>query len=126
MASVSHSFVSPTQCVSGRGAPSVRHNGGDLGDRSVSGGVPGRGRGSYPSLPAALPPEPPRMRRVVIPLVVLAALPAAVTADWPQFRGPTAQGHADKADPPVTWGPKKNVRWRTEVPGSGWSSPVIV
>ncbi|MBN9520175.1 PQQ-binding-like beta-propeller repeat protein [bacterium] len=58
-------------------------------------------------------------------LVALVAVPAAGLADWPQFRGPTAQGHADKADPPVTWGPKKNVRWRTEVAGTGWSSPVV-
>ncbi len=66
------------------------------------------------------------MRRLVFPLVALVAVPAVVTADWPQFRGPTAQGHAGKANPPVTWGPKQNVRWRTEIAGSGWSSPVVV
>jgi outer membrane protein assembly factor BamB len=66
------------------------------------------------------------MTRLVLPFLALAAVPAAGLADWPQFRGPTAQGHADKADPPVSWGPQKNVRWRTEIPGSGWSSPVVV
>ncbi|MFO0799108.1 MAG: PQQ-binding-like beta-propeller repeat protein [Gemmataceae bacterium] len=65
------------------------------------------------------------MSRLAFPLLALAALPVAASADWPQFRGPTAQGHADKADPPVTWSPTKNVRWRTPIAGSGWSSPVV-
>jgi outer membrane protein assembly factor BamB len=66
------------------------------------------------------------MPRLAFPLLALTAVPVAASADWPQFRGPAAQGHADKADPPVAWGPKTNVRWRTEVAGSGWSSPVVV
>ncbi|HYH67937.1 MAG TPA: PQQ-binding-like beta-propeller repeat protein [Urbifossiella sp.] len=65
------------------------------------------------------------MPRLAFPFLALVALPVAASADWPQFRGPSAQGHADKADPPVTWGPKENVRWRTPVAGSGWSSPVV-
>lgn len=44
--------------------------------------------------------------------------------DWPEFRGPTAQGHyAGKL--PVTWSEDKNIAWKVEVPGKGWSSPVI-
>lgn len=66
------------------------------------------------------------MPRLVYPLLAaLAGVPAAATADWAQFRGPTAQGHAPAADPPVAWDAKKNVRWRTEVAGVGWSSPVV-
>lgn len=55
------------------------------------------------------------------------ALAAALTAgaDWFQFRGPDAQGHADGKNPPTTWGPAANVTWRKELPGSGWSSPVV-
>lgn len=44
--------------------------------------------------------------------------------DWPEFRGPTGQGHyAGKL--PVTWGEKQNIAWSVELPGKGWSSPVI-
>jgi outer membrane protein assembly factor BamB len=57
--------------------------------------------------------------------LTLALALALRAADWPQFRGPTAQGHAPDADPPVSWSPDKNVRWRTELPGLGWSSPVV-
>ena len=47
-------------------------------------------------------------------------------ADWPQFRGPTGQGIASDAAPPIVWSPEKNVTWRTPIPGSGWSSPIVI
>ncbi len=50
---------------------------------------------------------------------------AAIGADWSQFRGPTGQGHAEGSHPPTVWGPDKNVKWRTELAGNGWSSPVV-
>jgi outer membrane protein assembly factor BamB len=66
----------------------------------------------------------PRLLLLSSLTLTLALTPSA--ADWPQFRGPTQQGHADAgADPPTEWGPGKNVAWRTEVPGQGWSSPVV-
>lgn len=43
--------------------------------------------------------------------------------DWPQFRGPTGDGHAPGAEPPVTWSEEENVAWKTAIPGRGWSSP---
>src|SRR5258706_16371260 len=44
--------------------------------------------------------------------------------DWPLFRGPNA-GVSDGQNLPVTWGTKTNVTWSIEVPGRGWSSPII-
>ncbi len=44
---------------------------------------------------------------------------------WPEFRGPTAQGHATAAGLPVEWGPDKNIVWRAELPGRAWSSPTV-
>ena len=46
-------------------------------------------------------------------------------ADWPQFRGPTGQGLSEERNLPLTWSETKNVRWKVEIPGRGWSSPVI-
>lgn len=57
-------------------------------------------------------------------LVTLALVPALFAADWYQFRGPDGNGHAD-AKLPAEWGPKSNVTWRKELPGVGWSSPVV-
>ena len=45
--------------------------------------------------------------------------------DWPQFRGPTGQGHSTERGLPVEWSESKNVVWKTPVPGRGWSSPVV-
>ncbi len=50
---------------------------------------------------------------------------AAEPASWPEFRGPTGQGHADVTGLPLTWSETENVKWKCELPGKGWSSPVI-
>lgn len=54
--------------------------------------------------------------------LMLAALAAA---DWPQFRGPNGDGTAQATGLVSTWSETENVRWKTAVPGRGWSSPVI-
>jgi outer membrane protein assembly factor BamB len=46
--------------------------------------------------------------------------------DWPQFRGPTGEGHATAKNLPLEWGKNKNVGWMTPIPGLGWSSPIVV
>lgn len=45
--------------------------------------------------------------------------------DWPEFRGPGAQGHY-QGKLPTTWSEEKNIAWAQPLPGEGWSSPVIV
>ncbi len=47
------------------------------------------------------------------------------TSDWPQLRGPGGRGHATATDLPLRWSETENVRWKTRIPGSGYSSPVI-
>lgn len=46
--------------------------------------------------------------------------------DWPQFRGPNADGHASGPAPAVAWSDTKNVVWKVELPGLAWSSPSVV
>lgn len=65
------------------------------------------------------------MHRFCSALLLALALGASlVAADWFQFRGPGGQGHTD-AKLATEWDAKKNVTWRKELPGVGWSSPVI-
>ena len=54
--------------------------------------------------------------------------PAALFAgeSWPEFRGPTGQGHSSASGLPVEWDQEKNVVWKTDLPGTGWSSPILV
>jgi outer membrane protein assembly factor BamB len=60
----------------------------------------------------------------VLLLLVAAATPLGAE-DWPQFRGPTGQGHATERGLPLEWSESRNIIWKTSVPGSGWSSPVV-
>ena len=64
-----------------------------------------------------------KLTNTVLLLVLLSS--AVLAGDWPQFRGPTGQGHSDEHGLPLTWSESKNVRWKTAIPGKGWSSPVV-
>ena len=64
-------------------------------------------------------------------LAVLAALFCFTDADaadpsqsWGSFRGPEGNGVSSEKHPEA-WGMDSNLAWSVEVPGGGWSSPVI-
>lgn len=50
---------------------------------------------------------------------------AAGPVEWPQFRGPGGAGIADRSALPRRWSTTDNVSWVIEVPGRGWSSPIV-
>lgn len=53
-------------------------------------------------------------------------MPLLSAADeWPQFRGPEANGHSSATGLPMKWSETENVRWKTALPGDGHSSPII-
>ncbi|HEY1174009.1 MAG TPA: PQQ-binding-like beta-propeller repeat protein [Verrucomicrobiae bacterium] len=45
-------------------------------------------------------------------------------ADWAEFRG-SNHGHAEAKSLPLKWSATENVKWKIEVPGTGWSSPAL-
>jgi outer membrane protein assembly factor BamB len=54
------------------------------------------------------------------------ALGAAVgESNWPQWRGPLANGVAPEGNPPTTWSETENVKWKVKIPGSGSGTPII-
>ena len=55
-----------------------------------------------------------------------APAPPAENDDWVQFRGPGARGVVEDQNLPETWSTTENVAWAAEVPGRGWSSPIVV
>jgi outer membrane protein assembly factor BamB len=78
----------------------------------------------------------PRQRNApsLLPLVLgLVALgePAA-RADWPEFRGPwgngciSAPGDTKVVGLPLSWSETNNIKWKTEIPYRGWSTPVVL
>lgn len=63
---------------------------------------------------------------VAVAALLLAGLsPAAASHDWPQFRGPTADGCALGGDLPLKWSEQDNIRWKTRIHDRGHSSPVV-
>ena len=47
------------------------------------------------------------------------------TRNWPQYRGAQSDGLATGITLPETWSDTGNVVWKIDVPGFGWSSPII-
>ena len=46
--------------------------------------------------------------------------------DWSGFRGSGSQGVSSDEKIPVEWGDEKNLKWKLELPGKGFSSPIVV
>lgn len=69
----------------------------------------------------------PRLRDrrfVFAPVLLLLACGLAGAGDWPRFRGPNGTGIAADKDVPIKW-TAENVLWKTAIPGSGHSSPIV-
>ena len=58
-------------------------------------------------------------------LVLVAAGLSQAESNWPQFRGPEARGVAEDGGLPDRWSATDNVEWKTDLPGRGWSSPIV-
>lgn len=52
------------------------------------------------------------------------ALAAEDGANWPQWRGPQANGSTTQGNYPVKWD-STNVLWKTPLPGKGCSTPIV-
>ena len=68
----------------------------------------------------------PLAATITFTLAGLAAWSGSARADWPQWRGPLANGIAPEADPPVEWSESKNLKWKVKIPGTGSSTPIIL
>lgn len=45
-------------------------------------------------------------------------------AQWPQWRGPDFNGMA-RSNAPTQWNDNWNIKWKTEIPGRGFSTPAV-
>jgi outer membrane protein assembly factor BamB len=67
-----------------------------------------------------------RVFRIVLFLLTSAFCDAARGGDnWPEFRGPRADGYSDAVGLPIHWSEKENIKWKVPIHDKGWSSPVI-
>lgn len=65
------------------------------------------------------------MKKLLVLLLIAGASVLAQAEDWPQFRGPTGQGHTTERGLPLEWNETNNIIWKSPVPGLGWSSPAV-
>jgi outer membrane protein assembly factor BamB len=56
---------------------------------------------------------------------LLATADASAQSNWPQFRGSQSLGISDAPGLPDSWSTTQNVVWKTDIPGRGWSSPIV-
>lgn len=59
-------------------------------------------------------------------LILLLLTGGLLASDWPAWRGPAGNGSSGEPAAPLVWDAKKNVRWKTPLPGEGASTPVLV
>jgi outer membrane protein assembly factor BamB len=67
------------------------------------------------------------MSRYIFLLLFVLFLPnTTLLADnWPQFRGANFNNLPNEKSLPTEWDETKNILWKIELPGLGWSSPII-
>ena len=57
--------------------------------------------------------------------LVITNLSVTYAQNWPCFRGPNGDGTSAEKNLPLKWDSVTNVVWKTRVPGTGYSSPVV-
>jgi outer membrane protein assembly factor BamB len=65
---------------------------------------------------------------IAITLAVTAFVTAPavpIDATWPQFRGHAGRAVSAIDTLPLSWSTTTHVAWKTDVPGRGWSSPIV-
>ena len=61
----------------------------------------------------------------IFALILSANILAGPGDNWPQFRGAHGGVAADDPELPTRWSSTENIVWKIDVPGRGWSSPIV-
>ena len=66
------------------------------------------------------------MRSAVLTIQMLAALGGVLRAEnWPQWRGPQANGISGETNLPVRWSQTENIAWKLPLPAFSGSTPIV-
>jgi outer membrane protein assembly factor BamB len=65
--------------------------------------------------------------RTIISFLMISFVTSLVWSsdNWPEFRGPSKDGHSNATDLPLTWSETENINWKVPIHDRGWSTPVI-
>src|SRR4029079_11392796 len=67
----------------------------------------------------------PRPVALVCAVLFISLVVHAQQRAWPQFRGPESNPVGTNARLAERWSRTENVEWSQEIPGRGWSSPIV-
>ena len=62
---------------------------------------------------------------ILVVVLVMLVGNAVRAEDWPRWRGPDGNAVSQQTNLPIHWSPTQNIRWSTEIPGQGFSSPIV-
>ena len=74
------------------------------------------------------------MKKILSVLLIISGILAILSAqenlslyekNWPEWRGPYANGTAPAGNPPIAWSESSNVKWKVEIPGKGHATPIV-
>ena len=63
--------------------------------------------------------------KLFVLIFAIAVLSSCGTNNWPQFRGPDSNQHTSEKELPLEWSNEKNMNWKYDLDGRGWSCPII-
>ena len=64
-------------------------------------------------------------KNLLVPVVAFIIFSSFKTDNWPQFRGPQSNQLTTEKTLPLEWNDEKNLLWKIELPGRGWSCPIV-
>jgi outer membrane protein assembly factor BamB len=64
-------------------------------------------------------------KKLLIPIILITVISSFKTENWPQFRGPQSNQLTTEKKLPMEWSDEKNLLWKIELPGRGWSCPIV-
>jgi outer membrane protein assembly factor BamB len=65
------------------------------------------------------------MRRTACGFFLILISTAALSANWPAWRGPMRNGVSTETNLPVSWSPKENIAWKLDLPQWSGATPII-
>jgi len=63
--------------------------------------------------------------RLTLVMVMILMVMTAHSQNWPQWRGPEANGIASPGTYPVNFSATDGLLWKAELPGKGGSTPIV-
>lgn len=66
-----------------------------------------------------------KFQSIVLFWLAIVSIGISQAQNWPCWRGPNGDGTSSEINLPIEWDSVKNVLWKSKVPGTGHSSPIV-